>query len=124
MKKIIVLGAGLVGRVMTEDLAKDYEVTSIDISQENLDNINAENIKKICADISDSESLKEYIKDCDLVIGAVPGFMGYKMMRDVIEAKKNIISHMKVEVPTFKNNNLPQYLKSIPITIPGSRFIK
>ena len=91
MRKIIVLGAGLVGRVMTEDLAKDHEVTSIDISQKNLDNINAENIKKICADISDSESLKKHIKDCDLVIGAVPGFMGYKMMRDVIEAKKNIV---------------------------------
>jgi hypothetical protein len=27
-------------------------------------------------------------------------------------------------VPTFKGNNLPQYLKSTPITVPGSRFIK
>ena len=91
MKKIIVLGAGLVGGVMAKDLAKEHEVTSIDISQKNLDNINLKKIKKICADISDSDSLKEYIKDCDLVIGAVPGFMGYKMMKDVIEAKKNIV---------------------------------
>ena len=27
-------------------------------------------------------------KDFDLVVGAVPGFMGYKMMKDVIEAGK------------------------------------
>ena len=44
--------------------------------------------------------------------------------KKTLKIKKNIISHMKVEVPTFKSNNLPQYLKSIPITIPGSRFIK
>ena len=38
--------------------------------------------------------------------------------------KKNIISHMKIEVPTYKSNQLPESLKKIPITIPGSRFIK
>ena len=38
--------------------------------------------------------------------------------------KKEIISHMKIEVPTFKKNKLPNYLKTTPITVPGSRFIK
>ena len=33
----------------------------------------------------------DLISDFDLVVGAVPGFMGYKMMKDVIEAKKNIV---------------------------------
>ena len=91
MKKIIVLGAGLVGGVMAEDLSKNHEVTSVDLSQKNLDKLKSNNIKKICLDISKSKSLKNVIKDFDLVIGAVPGFMGYKMMQDVIEAKKNII---------------------------------
>ena len=91
MKKIIVLGAGLVGGVMAEDLSKNHEVTSVDISQKNLDKLKSNNIKKICLDISKSEFLKNVIKDFDLVIGAVPGFMGYKMMQDVIEAKKNIV---------------------------------
>ena len=91
MKKIIVLGAGLVGGVMAEDLSKNHELTSVDISQKNLNKLKSNNIKKICLDISKSKSLKNVIKDFDLVIGAVPGFMGYKMMQDVIEAKKNII---------------------------------
>ncbi|MDC1063547.1 saccharopine dehydrogenase C-terminal domain-containing protein [Flavobacteriales bacterium] len=91
MKKIIILGAGLVGGVMAEDLSKNNDVTSVDISQKNLDNLKSNNIKKICLDISKSESLKNVIKDFDLVVGAVPGFMGYKMMQDVIEAKKNIV---------------------------------
>jgi orotate phosphoribosyltransferase len=41
-----------------------------------------------------------------------------------LKIKKEIISHMKIEVPTFKKNKLPNYLKSTPITVPGSRFIK
>jgi len=41
-----------------------------------------------------------------------------------IKIKKKIVSHMKIDAPTFKKNNLPNYLRSTPITIPGSRFIK
>ena len=40
-----------------------------------------------------------------------------------LKIKKGIVSHMKIEVPAFKSNNLPDYLKSMPITVPGSRFI-
>ena len=38
--------------------------------------------------------------------------------------KKKIISHMKIDVPSFKSNKLPKNLKSVPISVPGSRFIK
>jgi len=38
--------------------------------------------------------------------------------------KKKIISQIKLNVPTFKKNKLPAYLKKIPITKPGSRFLK
>jgi orotate phosphoribosyltransferase len=41
-----------------------------------------------------------------------------------LKIKKDIISQIKIEVPTFKKNQLPDSLKNIPITIPGSRFIK
>ena len=41
-----------------------------------------------------------------------------------LKIKKNIVSHLKINVPTYKKNNLPQLLKNIPITTPGSRFIK
>ena len=41
-----------------------------------------------------------------------------------LKIKKNIISHLKINVPTFKQNQLPDKLKLIPITTPGSRFIK
>tara|TARA_B110001452_G_scaffold263519_1_gene265075 strand:- start:170 stop:757 length:588 start_codon:yes stop_codon:yes gene_type:complete len=41
-----------------------------------------------------------------------------------LKIEKKIISHLKIDVPTFKANALPSDLKSIPITVPGSRFIK
>jgi orotate phosphoribosyltransferase len=41
-----------------------------------------------------------------------------------LKIKKKIVSHLKIDVPTFKANQLPKKLKLIPITIPGSRFIK
>jgi len=41
-----------------------------------------------------------------------------------LKIKTNITSHLKIDVPTYKYNKLPNNLKSIPITTPGSRFIK
>jgi orotate phosphoribosyltransferase len=43
--------------------------------------------------------------------------------KKTLKIKKKITSHMKIDVPTFKKNKLPISLKSIPITVPGSRFI-
>ncbi|MDA9598406.1 orotate phosphoribosyltransferase [Candidatus Pelagibacter sp.] len=41
-----------------------------------------------------------------------------------LKIKKKIISHLKISVPTYKKNKLPESLKTIKITTPGSRFIK
>ena len=38
--------------------------------------------------------------------------------------RKKIISHLKINVPTYKKNNLPKNLASTKITTPGSRFFK
>ena len=41
-----------------------------------------------------------------------------------LKIKKKIVSQLKIDVPTYKYNQLPERLKSINITTPGSRFIK
>ena len=41
-----------------------------------------------------------------------------------LKIKTEIISHLKIDVPTFSKKQLPNSLKSIPISTPGSRFIK
>ena len=37
---------------------------------------------------------------------------------------KNIVSQIKLEIPTYKKNDVPIELKKIPITKPGSRYLK
>ena len=37
---------------------------------------------------------------------------------------KKIISQIKLEIPTYNKKNIPDKLKKIPVTKPGSRFLK
>tara|TARA_B100000427_G_scaffold218898_1_gene182929 strand:- start:167 stop:754 length:588 start_codon:yes stop_codon:yes gene_type:complete len=41
-----------------------------------------------------------------------------------LKIKKKVISHLKINIPTYKKSHLPPSLKSTPISVPGSRFIK
>ncbi len=41
-----------------------------------------------------------------------------------LKIKTKIVSHLKIDVPVYGSNRLPDTLKSVPITTPGSRFIK
>ena len=92
MKNIVVLGAGLVGKAMILDLYKSYSITAVDISLENLSDLGEfPNITTVIMDLSVSSNIKKVVKDADLVIGAVPGFMGFEMLRSVIESDKNIV---------------------------------
>lgn len=90
---IAILGAGMVGRAIAEDLAKEYEVTAFDLSKESLEAVQARNaaIKTAAVDLSDYKSYKEFLLPFDLVVTAVPGFMGYKTLEAVINAGKNVV---------------------------------
>lgn len=92
--KILVLGAGLVGGPMAIDLAKDgeFEVTSADISSEALSKLNEyPGIETVNADLDNPETIKFLAEGKDIVINAVPGFMGYRTVERLIEFGKNVI---------------------------------
>lgn len=92
MSKIIVLGAGMVGSAMAIDLKKKHDVASADINTASLEKLKSGyGINTIVADLSNTEKVKEIIKDFDLVISAVPGFMGYKTIQAIIESGKNLV---------------------------------
>jgi len=90
-KKIVVLGAGLVGKAMAIDLASTFDVTSVDILEEALKQVEKHGIKTQKLDFSDSPLLSSFLSGFDLVIGAVPGFLGFQIARTVIEAGKNMV---------------------------------
>jgi lysine 6-dehydrogenase len=90
-KKLIVLGAGLVGKAIALDLAKTFDVTSVDINEEALDMLRGSGIETQKSDITDLKSLTKVVESFDLVVGAVPGFLGLQTARTVIEAGKNMV---------------------------------
>ncbi len=90
-KKVIVLGAGLVGKAMAIDLAKDFDVTAADINEEALKSLPQYGIQTFQFDFSDLTIFHASIQPFDLVIGAVPGFMGLRNAQWVIEAGKNMV---------------------------------
>ena len=90
--KIVVLGAGMVGRAIAIDLAKKHNIVSADICDESLEKLVAiENIKTIKSDLSDKNNIKNLIKDSDLVVSAVPGFMGFETLKAIIESGKDVV---------------------------------
>ncbi len=72
---------------------------------------------------------KSSIECVKLVKKAKAKLVGFACIIDrsskkTLKIKSNIVSHLKIHVPTYKKNQIPKNLKSIPITTPGSRYIK
>ncbi len=107
MKNIIVLGAGLVGKAIVLDLYKSYNILVIDIDKNKLSELDKiTNIKTIVTDLAVDANIRKVIKNADLVIGAVPGFMGFNMLKNVIEAGKNIVDISFFPEDPFELDNL------------------
>jgi len=92
MNNITVLGAGMVGSAMAADLQPEYKVTLVDLDGERLELLaesHAYNTQQ--ADLSDTDTVKEIIGDADLVVCAVPGFMGFETLKAILEAGKDVV---------------------------------
>jgi saccharopine dehydrogenase-like NADP-dependent oxidoreductase len=92
--KIAVLGSGLVGRDIIKDLVneKRYEIIAVDLDKSNLDRIRSlPRVTCAQADLAAAANIHANIKDCDLVISAVPGFMGFQTLKEIINCEKNVV---------------------------------
>jgi saccharopine dehydrogenase-like NADP-dependent oxidoreductase len=90
---IAVLGAGMVGRAIALDLSNDHAVTSFDLSAGNLEELTSRNrnIQTVAADLSSFGEYEKWLASFDLVVTAVPGFMGYRTLEAVINAGKDVV---------------------------------
>ena len=88
--KISVLGGGLVGGAIARDLAADHDVTVFDIRESLLSSF-SEPIRTQRTDLSRGKNIRNAVKDADLAVGAVPGFMGYATVEAVIGAGRDIV---------------------------------
>ncbi len=93
MKKVAVLGAGMVGRAIALDLSRNFEVTSFDFSEVSLallkEKSSAINLQQ--TNLQDYQHYQSLLAPFDFIVNAVPGFMGYKTLEAVILQGKNVI---------------------------------
>ena len=91
--KVAVLGAGMVGSAIALDLASRHHVTAFDVSNNNLELIKKRNprIETQQSDLRDYLSYPQRLSSFDIIVTAVPGFMGYKTLEASINCGKNIV---------------------------------
>ncbi|RMF10788.1 MAG: saccharopine dehydrogenase [Candidatus Neomarinimicrobiota bacterium] len=88
---IVVLGAGLVGSAIARDLHTRYRVLAVDRDAARLVPLQEKGLATRRLDITRRGDLKSALADADLVVGAVPGFLGYATLRAVLELGKPIV---------------------------------
>ncbi len=101
---IAVLGAGMVGRAIALDLASSFKVTSFDVNAQSLQLLRERNssIQTQLADLQQYDQYVNWLAPFDVVVAAVPGFMGFDTLRTVINCGKNV-----ADISFFPEDALP-----------------
>jgi saccharopine dehydrogenase-like NADP-dependent oxidoreductase len=90
-RRITVLGAGLIGRAMVFDLSGEHEVTVADISAENLAAAARWPCRTVQADVLKPGVLEEIAGEADIVLSAMPGAIGFRLLERLIELGKDVV---------------------------------
>ncbi len=93
----------MVGSAIAIDMAKNHNVMLTDISKHVLDNVKLKHnsLKTQTLDVTNITELQSIIKQYDLVINAVPGFLGFETLKYIIMAGMNVI-----DIAFFPENSL------------------
>lgn len=107
MKKIVVLGSGMVGKEVAKDLSTSFDVTGVDYSKDALQvAYEGTKVKPQQADLSNPSKIKECVAPFDYVVNALPGYMGFMGLRAIIEAGKNVVDIAFSPEDFFELDNL------------------
>lgn len=90
---IVVLGAGRVGGAIVRDLSaeKSFSITAVDLDPQALERLEGRGVTTALADLSNPERVAETVAPADLVVGCVPGFLGYQTVEVVLGAGKPVV---------------------------------
>ena len=91
-KKVVVLGCGRIGTTIARDLHPEFDVLVTDINPEPLANATKKyGIHAEVCDVSDDHALSLLLSGFDLAVNAVPGFMGFRTLKKIIEAGLDVV---------------------------------
>lgn len=92
MKKVLVIGTGMVGSAIAGDLCRQYKVTAADIDFKKLEILKNKLPTGIeLIDLNDKYASSRLAEGFDLVIGAVPGYLGFETLKTIINSGQNIV---------------------------------
>lgn len=72
----------------TED---DFAITVVDLDPQAMERLEGLRVDTLLADLSNPESVADAVAEADLVVGCVPGFMGYRTVKTVLEEGKPVV---------------------------------
>jgi hypothetical protein len=93
-KKVVVLGAGMVGAAIARDLSDDagLRVDVADVRSESLERVaERARVGKVRADLGNRDAVRRLVGGYDLVVGALPSVIGFETVRTVIEAGRDLV---------------------------------
>jgi saccharopine dehydrogenase-like NADP-dependent oxidoreductase len=92
--KITVLGGGLVGSAIVKDLAAtpEFSITLVDANPATLQRLEAvAPVRGVVANLNALADFSELLAGADLVVCAVPGFMGFATLQKILAAGKHVV---------------------------------
>jgi len=96
--KVLILGLGNIGSIATKDLANSINSIQIVVADKNetrakeiAERIGKENVSRIQLDVTNPSELANAMKDFDLVMGFLPGKLGYRLTKACIEARIDLV---------------------------------
>jgi lysine 6-dehydrogenase len=96
--KVLILGCGNIGSVATEDLAKSLSSIQVVVAdksetraKEVAERIGKDNVSWIQLDATNHTKLANALGDYDLVMGFLPGKLGYRLTKACIDGVKDLV---------------------------------
>jgi len=96
--KAISIGCGNIGSVAAQDLATSISSLKVVVADKDAtrakniaQKINKNNVSWAQLDAADNDKLVDVLKDYDLVMGFLPGKLGYRLAEACIQAKRNLV---------------------------------
>lgn len=88
---VTVLGCGLVGRAIVHDLCGEFDVLAVDRSPEALDAVAHLPCRRVQADVFAAGVLERLAGEAQLVVSAMPGAAGFRLLERLIDLGKDAV---------------------------------
>jgi saccharopine dehydrogenase-like NADP-dependent oxidoreductase len=105
MKQVLILGGGLIGSAIARNLMRDRDLR-VRVADRDAEAgaviTDRYGIDTVDLDVTNTKALVRIVGEADLVVGALPGSLGFQVMKTVIKAGKDL-----VDISFFTEDPLP-----------------